>query len=446
MTIVQHQNVVGALHAGGALGNDKHRHSLGLFVDCLAQGGIGGKVQRRGTVIENQNLRLRHKCAGDGQPLALPAGKIASGGFHRGVQHTGLAAHKIGGLGNFQRLPDGVIIRARSSPLHIVAYRSGEQHRLLRHDAHHTAQLCKAVFLYIVTKQLYAAGVGIIKAGCQVDQRCFAAARAADHAHSLAVLGFKSDIGQAGRTCTAVAEGHAVKRNRRGSFLQGQLGSGGVGHRGPGVQNFIDTHPAGKCPRDRDDQIRQTQQADQNLAHIVDQRNDLPLRQRTGVDLLPTAHQNGNDAKVYHQIGQRVHQSGDTPCLCLDRLQPVIGLHKVCQLIGLACKGTHHAGAHIVFAGQERNAVQMVLGIAVDGHRGAHNSPDDQRDHRRYNQKQHRQPRADGKRHCQRTQHDKRGAQQKAQCQVDAVLHLIDITGHPGDQRRRTDTVQLAVA
>ena len=63
--VIQHQDVVGALHAGCTLGDDEYRHAFGLFFNSLAQGSIGGKVQCRGTVVQNQNLRLRHQRAGN---------------------------------------------------------------------------------------------------------------------------------------------------------------------------------------------------------------------------------------------------------------------------------------------------------------------------------------------------------------------------------------------
>ena len=124
----------------------------------------------------------------------------------------------------------------------------------------------------------------------------------------------------------------------------------------------------------------------------------------------------------------------------------VIRLHKSRQLIRLTGEGTHHAGTHVVFAGQQGHTVHAVLGLMVDGHGQTHNAPDDERYHNRHQHKEQCQLRADGERHDERTQHNERAAQQQTQRQVYAVLHLIDVTGHTRNQRRGADTVQLAVA
>ena len=82
----------------------------------------------------------------------------------------------------------------------------------------------------------------------------------------------------------------------------------------------------------------------------------------------------------------------------------------------------------------------------IDGHRGAHNEINNQRNNDRCRNKQQGQPRADGVGHDQRANDNERAAQQQAQRQVYAVLHLVDVAGHAGDQCRGADAVQLAVA
>ena len=212
------------------------------------------------------------------------------------------------------------------------------------------------------------------------------------------------------------------------------------------VQDLVHAHTAGQSAGHRDDKISQAQQADQNLVHIVDERDDLALGQCAIVDFMAAAQQQSNDGQVDDQVGQRVHQRRDAACHRLDVPQVVVRFHKRGQLVRLAGECPHHARAHVVFTGQQSDFVQTVLGIMVDGHRGAHNQINDQRDHDSRRHEQQCQPRADGVRHDQRANYDKRAAQQQAQRQVDAVLHLVDITGHAGDKRRGANAVQFAVA
>ena len=74
---------------------------FGLLFDGLAQGSVGGKVQRRGTVVQNQNLRLRHQRAGNRQALALAAGEVAACSLHGRIQHAGLACAQSPPPGQF---------------------------------------------------------------------------------------------------------------------------------------------------------------------------------------------------------------------------------------------------------------------------------------------------------------------------------------------------------
>ena len=90
MAVVQHQNLIRVLQAGGALAHDEHGQVAGQSSQCLAQGGIGGVVQCAGAVVKDQNFRLAHKGAGDGQALLLSAGQVATALFHRLVQPKGL--------------------------------------------------------------------------------------------------------------------------------------------------------------------------------------------------------------------------------------------------------------------------------------------------------------------------------------------------------------------
>ena len=297
-----------------------------------------------------------------------------------------------------------------------------------------------------MAEQRYRASRGIIEAAYQIDQGRFAAAGTADHTDRLAGLGRKTDIGQTGGTGAVVGESYVVKRHSWGSRVCIQLCGGRVRHRGMRVQNFVHAHAAGQGAGHRDDQVRQAQQVGQDLGHIVDKRDDLTLGQGTVIDLVAAAQQQGNDGQVDDQVGQGIHQRRDAACHRLDAAQVVVSLHKGSQFICLAGEGPHHTGAHIVFTGQQGDLIQTILGLVVDGHRGAHDEINNQRNNNRCCNKQQGQPRADGVRHDQRTDHDERAAQQQAQRQVDTVLHLVDVAGHAGDQRRGADAVQFAVA
>ena len=87
------------------------------------------------------------------------------------------------------------------------------------------------------------------------------------------------------------------------------------------------------------------------------------------------------------------------PRLPLDGFQAVVGLYKGVQFLGLPGESADHTGAYVIFPGQQGHPVQAVLGRVVDRQRGAHDTPDDQRDRGGGQQEEQREPRADGERH-----------------------------------------------
>ena len=123
----------------------------------------------------------------------------------------------------------------------------------------------------------------------------------------------------------------------------------------------------------------------------------------------------------------------------------IIGFDKSSGFVGLPGKCTNHTGTHIIFSGKQSDPVQSVLCLVINRNSGPHDQPDDQGNDGRGRKKQQSQTGADGKCHDQRADHNKRRAQQQAQSQVYAVLYLVDVTGHAGDQCGRTDAVQLTV-
>ena len=76
--VVQHQDAVGVLDAGNALGND----DFGGAGDDPGKGGadlgISGGVNRGGGVVQNQHLGPLQQGPGDAQPLLLAAGDVGA--------------------------------------------------------------------------------------------------------------------------------------------------------------------------------------------------------------------------------------------------------------------------------------------------------------------------------------------------------------------------------
>ena len=81
--VIQNEDLIGIAHGSGALGNDEGGGRVIHGADGHAELGIGGIVQGRGAVIENQNRGLAYQSPGDGKALALAAGEIGVISFAR---------------------------------------------------------------------------------------------------------------------------------------------------------------------------------------------------------------------------------------------------------------------------------------------------------------------------------------------------------------------------
>ena len=102
--VVQHKDAVRVFDGGRPLRAHHDRHIFRLRPQRAAQRRIGGVVQSRGGIIQNQDIRLLRQCPRDGQALLLAAGEVFAAFLYGSIQAVGLAAYKIGALSHLQSL------------------------------------------------------------------------------------------------------------------------------------------------------------------------------------------------------------------------------------------------------------------------------------------------------------------------------------------------------
>ena len=74
--VIQHKDLIGILDGGRALRHQKYGDVRIVGADGLAQARVRGIVQRGGAVVQNENFGIAHERTGNGQSLALAAGKV----------------------------------------------------------------------------------------------------------------------------------------------------------------------------------------------------------------------------------------------------------------------------------------------------------------------------------------------------------------------------------
>ena len=84
--VIQHKDLIGILDGGRALRHQKYGDIRVVSADGLAQTRTRRVVQRRGAVVQNENFRIAHERAGDGQALPLAAGEVLAALRDLGIQ------------------------------------------------------------------------------------------------------------------------------------------------------------------------------------------------------------------------------------------------------------------------------------------------------------------------------------------------------------------------
>ena len=194
-SFIQNKNTVGILYAGYTLGNDQLCRVWNLIPEGPAYICVGRCVDGACTVVENQDLRLFQKGAGDTQTLLLSAGYIVSALLDVGVVSrpgrcwikSSAQARRAGSLTFF-------VSGIRIAPAQVVIDAAGEKHIVLKYDGYLISQRGHIVVLYVAASDPYLSGCHIVKTADQGDQTGFCTSGRTDDTDRLAGTDVKCDI------------------------------------------------------------------------------------------------------------------------------------------------------------------------------------------------------------------------------------------------------------
>ena len=213
-----------------------------------------------------------------------------------------------------------------------------------------------------------------------------------------------------------------------------------------GVQHGLHTACTGQRLAHLHDEVGQLDQLDQDLVHIVDQRDDVAGGHAPDVDLDAAHIQQRHDGKVDDDIGQRVHQGGDVADVELHLRQQLVGVLEAVHLGLLLVEGADDADAGEVLAGQAQHAVEPRLNRLIQGSGDDHDAEDHDAQQRDGHHEDEGGAEIDRKGHDHRAEHHEGTAQEQPEEEVQAALHLIDVAGHPGDEGAGAHGVHLGEA
>lgn len=250
---------------------------------------------------------MTHQRTCDRQTLFLSSGKIASLLLNYRVQSAFSIKNNFISLRRMDRLFQFLLCGIFISPQQIFTDRTRKQHRFLQYNADLAAQLLQIIVPHIGTVHLHAAFAHIVEPRNQRNEGRFTGTGTSDDTDRLSFFHPEADV------CQRIGSGIFVAETDMGKFYFRHLSMLRNGffcaHRlllnvyfpigtfrlcrtlRPGFyaarcagynarfqfHDILNTVSTGDRLRHVDDQVRQLDQFDQDLRHIVDQRYDRTL-------------------------------------------------------------------------------------------------------------------------------------------------------------------------
>ena len=193
LAMVEHDQAVHRGDGREAMGDGDHGLAGHQPGEALLDRRFHFRVERRGRLVEDEDRRILEEHAGDGDALALAAGKLGAALADMRVEALPApmvrkAGHERIGMRLTDRIAHRVFAGIRPAVEHVLADRAVQQRGVLRDEADLLAQRILRDLRDILPVDDDAAGLDVVEAQQQVGDRRFAGARAADEADLLAGL------------------------------------------------------------------------------------------------------------------------------------------------------------------------------------------------------------------------------------------------------------------
>ena len=426
-----------------------------VFTDRLAQFRVCPVVQGGGSVVQDQDFRIRRQRAGDQEALLLPAGKVRPADcrlmvvsvlvrFNKALRHgvlRGADHHPVGDIA-----PEG----------NILADGIGKNDVILENDAELPVEVVPPIGAYVFPVHENTAFLRIVKAHQQVDDACLSASGRPDNTQAPALPDPEGNVLQAllpflaeelavrfARFVRVVAEGHPVKDQR---FVARRFGKLRGRHRRQLLRQVDDLADAvGGCVglRHHHENTVQAHDAHQDHIEIGQECKDDPGFRLAAVHALCANQHHQRQPDVQEQRHDRPGQAHDDAGLDLLAGHAGICFPETLFLVRFLAQRFDDTDAGDALPHPPNQHVHPPLDFieernALPGYEAY------QHDHNRRHDAEYRSQACihrQGDRDAA-DQHDRRTDPHRLD-HADEILDVIGIAGHPGDQGRQPDLVHL---
>ena len=178
------------------MGDDDHQPLGRGGMQRAHEGVLGSRVEGRGGFVEDEDLRVAHEAAGNGQALLLTDRQGVPGTAEHGVEALRQAVHEIGAARCRERRADLVVGRIRLREADVVAHGLGEELMLLEDVGHLPAQRVEGVVAHLDAVDRHPAAGGSQERRNHVREAGLARSRGPDERHQFAGPEFQVDVAQ----------------------------------------------------------------------------------------------------------------------------------------------------------------------------------------------------------------------------------------------------------
>ncbi|MPM31102.1 hypothetical protein SDC9_77655 [bioreactor metagenome] len=441
--VLEDQDLVGAGDGRHALTDDQHRPVRGLLRQGGAQPRVGGDVQGRERVVEDVQVGSADQRPGDREALALPAGHVGAALGDRGVEATGHLRDEVAGLGHLEGVPQLLVGGIGVAVAQVAGHRPGEQVRLLRHQPDPAPQQVRLEAADVDAVHLDGALGRVVQPRQQIDQGGLARSGGADDRGGAAGGHREADLLQHRRVRPGVGEadpgqGHGAVRTHLADRV-GRRDDGAVG-----VEHLHDAIRADGRAGHHHQHHHGHHAAHQDLHQVLQERRQSADLDPSGLDLVGAEPQHRDARHVEDEHHHREHAGHQPPDA--QRGPGEVGVRggEPLGLVRFADEGADHPDAGDLLAQHPVEDVDPLLHRLEERHHPAHQQADTDAEHEHGDDDQPGHVPVAAQRHHHAADHGDRGTDDHDAGHQHQHLHLLDVVGVAGDQRRRAEPVHLA--
>ena len=175
-----HEDAIDALHGREPMRDDDRRAAAHRRFERRLHGALAFRIERGGRLVEQQQRRILQDRARDREPLPLSSRQPQPALADLGRVTLGQALHELVDVRGARRGQRVDLAGIASAVTDVVEHRAREDHGLLRHHRDVAAQLVERSRAHVDAVEPQRAGIDVVEALQQLEDRALAGTRSAD--------------------------------------------------------------------------------------------------------------------------------------------------------------------------------------------------------------------------------------------------------------------------